>query len=118
MEDEEEDIYCELCYGVHYTGYCVNTCTEPFQLKLLRFKQYLRCRRLAIDTSNESYMHEGQCIPSDTFVEFGPSILNEEAIVKYYTGPAKLDENKMCMGDGVFWIEFKRWRYNPLEKFV
>lgn len=52
----------------------------------------------------------------DMLVVVGHSLLNGKAIVKYDNELIKLDEDKMHVGDGVHWDEFKMWQYNILQE--
>lgn len=109
MDDEEEDIYCEVCYGcIILATLCIHALTQEGSSPAI-FQQYVRCRRLVFDNANKDYMPVGECVPLDTLVGVDPSMLNEKVLVKYYTDLAKLDKSKMCVGDCIYWIEFKRW---------
>lgn len=96
--------------------------TNPFMLKLLQFKQSLRCQKLVIDKSNEGFMPEREYLSThgDSDIIFrgvGLLVLNQEALAKYQNKLVMLDEIKIRFRDAPFWREFKRWGYNLLKKF-
>jgi hypothetical protein len=88
--------------------------------KLLWFRQYLKCRKQALDNFDDSYMLAGDYVPDDwdediKLVGDGPPLLNERVLARYYLEIAKLDEVDIPFGDYRYWDGFQRWGYNPLD---
>lgn len=119
MDDEDllvEDLIYKLCNGMHYACQCLCTCTNLFMSKVLQFKQNLRNWKQAIDNSNGDKYVSTHLDDDIIFKEIGPSLLNVEAITKYYNELDMLDESKIHTGDFVFCDEFKMLKMIHLKK--
>lgn len=46
-----------------------------------------------------------------------PSSIEQEGTCKIIEWTCKSEWKDMCMGNFVYWSEFKRWGYIPLENF-
>lgn len=88
--------------------------------KLLWFRQYLKCRKQALDNFDDGYMLAGNYVQDDwdednKLVGDGPPLLNEKVLARYYLEIAKLDEDNILMGDYKYWDGFQKWGYVPLD---
>lgn len=82
------DPICEFCYVMHSTGQCLYICNDASMLKLLWFRQYLRCQKQALDKNGKSYMLARDYVPDNwdensTLVVDGLLLLNEKVLAKY-----------------------------------
>lgn len=115
---------CYNCYEMHCTGQCLRWHPCFNTPKLMIFREYLKCRKRAIDENHEGYMlFVGDFIPDNWDEDFklvgdGPPLFHEKVIAKYFEKLVKLDEGDMLLGDCTYWEEFRYWGYNPLERVV